>query len=74
MSISTRAELIKELQAGDPDETLVYTYWGREDFNQWADTEQAISLIDSALDNCIGHVNEYVGSEIEENTSEADNA
>jgi hypothetical protein len=66
MSISTIKELIDDLMALNPDEVIVYTYWGKEDYEPYKDKEQAIELIEESLDTCIGHVNEYLESQYDE--------
>jgi len=68
--IGTVKELIKELKQRDPNETLIYSYWGDEDYKDYKDQDQAISLIDDGLDNCIGHVNEYLESQYDEREGE----
>jgi hypothetical protein len=64
--ISTVKELIEELKQLNPDEVLVYTYWGDEDYKSYKDPDQVISLIDDALDNCVGHVNDHVESQYQD--------
>lgn len=66
MSIATRKELIAELKKGNPNEELVYTYWGASDFEDYQDKDQAYSLVEEALDNAVGTVNEYLESQYEE--------
>jgi hypothetical protein len=66
MSISSVQELIAALKQRDPEEALVYTYWGEDDYNSYKDQAQAISLIEDALDNCIGHVNDYLESQYQD--------
>ena len=45
MSIATRADLIARLQEEkNPDEILVYTYWGDSDFENYQDKNQAYNL------------------------------
>ena len=68
--IATVKELIKQLKQLDPDETLIYTYWGDEDYKDYKDQDQAISLIDDGLDTCIGHVNEYLEGQYDEREGE----
>ena len=63
MSISSVQELIAELKLRDPEEALVYTYWAEEDYKDYKDQDQAMSLIEDGLDNCIGHVNDYLESQ-----------
>ena len=60
--IGTVKELIEQLKQLDPDEALIYTYWGEEDYKDYKDLDQAMSLIDDGLDTCIGHVNDYLES------------
>jgi hypothetical protein len=64
--IGTVKELIEQLKQLDPDEALIYTYWGNEDYKDYKDLDQAISLIDDGLDTCIGHVNDYLESQYQE--------
>jgi len=64
--ISTAKELIEELKQLDPNETLVYTYWGDEDYKWYKDPDQAMDLINEALDNCVGHVNDHLESQYTE--------
>ena len=66
MSISTIKELIDDLMTLNPDEVIIYTYWGKEDYKPYKDQEQAIELIEESLDNCIGHVNDYLESQYQE--------
>lgn len=66
MTIATRAELIERLKDGDPNEVLIYTYWGDSDYQDYKDQEQAIGLIDDALENAVGSVNEYLESQYED--------
>ena len=66
MSISSVQELIAELKLRDPEEALVYTYWGEEDYKDYKDQDQAMSLIEDGLDNCIGHVNDYLDSQYQD--------
>ena len=61
--ISTAKELIEELKQLDPNEALVYTYWGESDYKEYEDPDQAMGLIDDALENCVGHVNEHLESQ-----------
>ena len=61
--ISTVKELIEDLMKLNPDEVLVYTYWGEEDYTPYKDQEQALELIEDALDNCVGHVNDHLESQ-----------
>tara|TARA_R110002126_G_scaffold148246_1_gene294297 strand:- start:338 stop:547 length:210 start_codon:yes stop_codon:yes gene_type:complete len=68
--IGTVKELIEQLKQLDPDETLIYTYWGDEDYKDYKDLDQAISLIDDGLDTCIGHVNDYLESQYDEREGE----
>ena len=64
MSIATRADLIARLQEEkNPDEILVYTYWGDSDFENYQDKDQAYNLVNEALNTAIGHVNEYLESQ-----------
>jgi hypothetical protein len=70
VSISTVKELIAELKQRDPKEVLVYTYWGEDDYKPYKDQEQAIDLIEEALDTCIGHVNEYLEGQYQEGGDE----
>lgn len=58
--ISTAKELIEELKQLDPNEALVYTYWGESDYKDYKDPDQAMDLIDEALENCVGHVNDHL--------------
>ena len=60
MSISTRQELIKQLEAGNPDEVLVYTYWGESDFEPYKDKDSAQELIDEQLESCMAHANDWL--------------
>lgn len=64
--IGTVKELIEQLKQLDPDETLIYTYWGEEDYKDYKDLDQAMSLIEDGLDTCIGHVNDYLESQYQE--------
>jgi hypothetical protein len=66
MSISTIKELIDDLMTLNPDEVIIYTYWGKEDYEPYKDQEQAIELIEESLDTCIGHVNDYLESQYQE--------
>lgn len=66
MSISTRHELIQQLLQGNPDEFLVWTYWGEEDFENYKDKDQAYELLDEGLQTTIGEVNEYLANNYEE--------
>ena len=66
MSISTIKELIDDLMKLNPDEVIIYTYWGKEDYKPYKDQEQAIELIEESLDTCIGHVNDYLESQYDE--------
>lgn len=68
--ISTVKELIEDLMERNPDEVLVYTYWGDEDYKDYKDPEQAIGLIEDSLDNCMGHVNDYVESQYQDEEEE----
>ena len=61
--IATASEAIKLLQQLNPEESLVITWWGEADFKEYKDPDQAMSLTDDAIDNCIGHVNDYVESQ-----------
>lgn len=61
--IATASEAIKLLQECKPDEILLITWWGDGDFTEYEDRDQAFSLAEDALDNCVGHVNEYVDSQ-----------
>jgi hypothetical protein len=70
MSILTVKELIDDLMTLNPDEVIVYTYWGKEDYKPYKDKEQALELIESALDTCIGHVNEYLEGQYDEREGE----
>jgi len=64
-------EAIKYLGELDPDEKLVITWWSMsEDFADYSDTDQVLDLAESALDNCIGHVNDWVASEYVEEEDE----
>jgi hypothetical protein len=64
--IATVKELIEQLKQLDPDEALIYTYWGEEDYKDYKDPDQAMSLIEDGLDTCIGHVNDYLESQYQE--------
>ena len=66
MSIGTRHELIQQLLQGNPDEFLVWTYWGEEDFENYKDKDRAYELVDEALQNAIGEVNGYLTANYEE--------
>lgn len=67
MTLGTRAELIARLQQeGNPDEELVWTYWGEEDFKNYKDKGQAYGLVEDALDNAIADVNQYLSANYEE--------
>ena len=66
MSIGTKAELIAQLQEGNLDEEIVWTYWGESDFVQYKDKDQAYNLVETALDTAIGNINEYLESQYEE--------
>jgi hypothetical protein len=70
MSISTIKELIDDLMTLNPDEVIVYTYWGKEDYEPYKDQEQAIELIEESLDTCIGHVNDYLEGKYDEREGE----
>jgi hypothetical protein len=68
--IGTVKELIEQLKQLDPDEALIYTYWGEEDYKDYKDLDQAMSLIEDGLDTCIGHVNDYLESQYQEGDDE----
>ena len=68
--IGTVRELIEQLKQLDPDEALIYTYWGEEDYKDYKDLDQAMSLIEDGLDTCIGHVNDYLESQYQEGDDE----
>ena len=68
--INTVKEVIEDLMALNPDEVIIYTYWGKEDYESYKDKEQAIELIEESLDTCIGHVNEYLESQYDEREGE----
>jgi len=70
MSISTIKELIDDLKKLNPNEVIIYTYWGRSDYKPYKDREQAIELIEESLDTCIGHVNEYLEGQYDEREGE----
>jgi hypothetical protein len=64
--INTVKEVIEGLMTLNPDEVIIYTYWGKEDYKPYKDQEQAIELIEESLDTCIGHVNDYLESQYQE--------
>ena len=68
--IGTVKELIEQLKQLDPDEALIYTYWGEEDYKDYKDLDQAMSLIEDGLDTCIGHVNDHLESQYQEGDDE----
>lgn len=70
MSISTVKELIDDLKKLKPNEVIIYTYWGKDDYKPYKDQDQAISLIEESLDTCIGHVNDYLESQYQEGGDE----
>ena len=59
----TVQEIIKMLSEYDPNEELVITWWGDDDFTELVDRDQAFNLAVEALPNCIGHINDYVESQ-----------
>ena len=65
-------DLIEQLKQGDPDEVLVYTYWGNSDYEPYKDKEQAQDLINDALENSIGNVNDYLENYYYEDEEEED--
>lgn len=52
-------EAIKYLEELDPEAELVITWWTEEDF-KGKDLESAYSAAEQQLENCIGHVNDWV--------------
>jgi hypothetical protein len=66
MSIMTAREAIEALKQCDPDETLLITYWGDTDFTEHKNRGKAFDLAEQQLETCIGHVNEWVDSQIDE--------
>jgi hypothetical protein len=70
--ISTVKEIIEDLMKLNPDEVLVYTYWGEDDYKDYKDPEQALGLIEDGLDTCIGHVNEYLEGQYQDEEGDED--
>jgi hypothetical protein len=68
--INTVKEVIEDLMNLNPDEVIVYTYWGKEDYESYKEQEQALTLIEDGLNNCIGHVNEYLESQYQDEEGE----
>ena len=66
MSIMTAREAIEALKQCDPDETLLITYWGDTDFTEYKNRGRAFDLAEQQLDSCVGHVNEWVASQYED--------
>lgn len=70
MSIMTVREAIEALKQHDPNETLLITYWGDTDFTDHKNRGKALDLAEQQLETCIGHVNEWVDSQIGEDDNE----
>lgn len=71
MSIMTAEEAIKALKEHcKPDETLLITWWGETDFTEYKNRGRAFDLAEQQLESCIGHVNEWVDGQMEDDDSE----
>ena len=64
--IATVNEIIDLLRKEKPNETLVITWWGDTDFIDKKNRHQALQIANNALNNCIGHVNQWVDLEYED--------
>lgn len=58
-------EAIKYLQKLDPETDLVITWWVLEEDFKDKDPDSAYIAAERQLENCIGHVNEWVAMEAE---------
>jgi inhibitor of KinA sporulation pathway (predicted exonuclease) len=63
-------EAIKLLEQCDPEEELLITWWGDSDWKPYKDTYQAYDLAEQQLEVCIGHVNDWMESQYQEEKKE----